>query len=209
MRRTQGQYQNSGTQIYGFELLFLNEVSKLIIWAWGTNFPFSKYKVNQTFMQLHNFQNQRKIKQFFLMIFWQQIPDFFSHRAIVNPETSRLTEAVHWMTSRHLSSPVSSRNHSPAPLSKQSCLSSSSSSASCRLTRWTSAENRKSSQIPDLSQLLQERRVTFCDPYQNSIPSFTSSLSLRTQLSPGQCMCVQLGSAAAAATTRKSSWLAP
>ena len=78
MRRTQGQYQNSGTQIYGFELLFLNEVvSKLIIWAWGTNFPFSKYKVNQTFMQLHNFQNQRKIKQFFLMIFWQQIPDFF------------------------------------------------------------------------------------------------------------------------------------
>merc|ERR1711899_198668 len=40
-------------------------------------------------------------------------------------------DAVHWMTSRHLSLPVSKRNHSPAPLSWQSCLSSSSSSASC------------------------------------------------------------------------------
>ena len=47
-----------------------------------------------------------------------------------------LTDAVHWMTSRHLSLPVSKRNHSPAPLSEQSCLSSSSSSASCGAVKW-------------------------------------------------------------------------
>ena len=40
------------------------------------------------------------------------------------------------MTSRHLSLPVSKRNHSPAPLSEQSCLSSSSSSASCGAVKW-------------------------------------------------------------------------
>lgn len=47
------------------------------------------------------------------------------------------------MTSRHLSSPVSNRNHSPAPLSEQSCLSNSSSSESCLFTRCTSAERRE------------------------------------------------------------------
>lgn len=55
-----------------------------------------------------------------------------------------LTDAVHWMTSLHFSAPVSNLNHSPAPLSSQSCRSNSSSS-SCRFTRapWAGKKTRK------------------------------------------------------------------
>lgn len=82
---------------------------------------------------------KRRGLTFFSLVFRSQfLTDHFQSQVCLpiskyRPAGQRMAwrpEAVHWMTSRHLVSPDSSLNHSPAPLSSQSCLSSSSSSTS-------------------------------------------------------------------------------
>merc|ERR1719259_43677 len=93
--------------------------AKKFSWQMGS----SVYKRGLTFLSLV------LRAQFFTAAFQLQVCFSMSKARPAGHLIAWRPEAVHWMTSLHLSSPVSRRNHSPAPLSSQSCLSNSSSSS--------------------------------------------------------------------------------